>query len=56
MLRVFDADENLILEEDLPESQTLDNYGQISLTSKKVTISPRKNSQSEYFEKIEYVL
>lgn len=56
LLKVFDADENLILEEDLPESQTLDNYGQISLTSKKVTISPRKNSQSEFFEKIEYVL
>lgn len=56
LLKVFDADENLILEEDLPESQTLDNYGQISLTSKKVTISPRKNSQSEFFEKNEYVL
>ena len=51
-----DADENLILEKDLPESQTLDNFGQISLTSKKVTISPRKNSQSEFYKKIEYVL
>lgn len=56
LLKVFDSDESLILEEDLPESQTLDNYGQISLTSKKVTISPRKNSQSEFYEKIEYVL
>ena len=56
LLKVFDADENLILEKDLPESQTLDNFGQISLTSKKVTISPRKNSRSEFYEKIEYVL
>lgn len=56
LLKVFDADENLILEKNLPESQTLDNFGQISLTSKKVTISPRKNSRSEFYEKIEYVL
>lgn len=56
LLKVFDADENLILEKDLPESQTLDNFGQISLTSKKVTISPRKNIRSEFYEKIEYVL
>ena len=56
LLKVFDADENLILEKDLPESQTLDNFGQISLTSKKVTISPRKNSRTEFYEKIEYVL
>jgi len=56
LLKVFDADKNLILEKDLPESQTLDNFGQISLTSKKVTISPRKNSRSEFYEKIEYVL
>lgn len=56
LLKVFDADENLILEKDLPESQTLDNFGQISLTYKKVTISPRKNSRSEFYEKIEYVL
>ncbi len=55
LLKVFDADKNVILEKDLPESQTLDNYGQISLTSKKVTITPRK-SQSEFYEKIEYVL
>jgi hypothetical protein len=56
LLKVFDVNENLILEKDLPESQTLDNFGQISLTYKKVTISPRKNSRSEFYEKIEYVL
>ena len=56
LLKVFDVNENLILEKDLPESQTLENFGQISLTSKKVTISPRKNSRSEFYEKIEYVL
>ncbi len=56
LLKVFDVNENLILEKDLPESQTLDNFGQISLTSKKVIISPRKNSRSEFFEKIEVSL
>ena len=52
LLKVFDAEDNVVLEKDLPESKTLDGYGQISLTSKKVTIIPRKNSQSEFYEKI----
>lgn len=56
LLEVFDADGEVVLRKDLPEAQTLDNYGQISLSSKKVTISPRKNSQSEFYEKIVFDL
>ena len=44
LLRVYDNDGNIVLEKDLPESLTLDNLGQISVSSKKVTIRPRKNS------------
>ena len=44
LLRVYDNDGNIVLEKDLPESLTLDNLGQISVSSRKVTIRPRKNS------------
>ncbi|SMC30923.1 hypothetical protein SAMN06296952_0030 [Oscillospiraceae bacterium] len=44
LLRVYDNEDNILLEEDLPESQTLDPYGQISVSSKRVTINPRKSS------------
>ena len=47
LLRVYDNEENILLEEDLPESQTLDPYGQISVSSKRVTIKPRKNSWND---------
>lgn len=47
LLRVYDNDGNIVLEKDLPESLTLDNLGQISVSSKKVTIKPRKNSWTE---------
>ena len=47
LLRVYDNDDNIVLEKDLPESLTLDSCGQITVSSKKVTIKPRKNSWSE---------
>lgn len=47
LLKVYDNEDNIILEKDLPESQTLDNYGQISVSTKKVTIKPRKNSWTD---------
>ena len=56
LLRVFDVNDNIILEKDLPESQTLDNYGQISLNAKTVTIKPRKNIRSEFYEQIVFEL
>jgi hypothetical protein len=47
LLRVYDNEDNIILEKELPESQTLDPYGQISVSSRKVTIKPRKNSWAD---------
>lgn len=47
LLRVYDNDDNIVLEKDLPESLTLDSCGQITVSSKKVTIKPRKNRWSE---------
>lgn len=55
LLRVYDAGNNVIFEKDLPEEPTFDNYGQISVSSKKVTIKPRKNSWSNC-KPIEFVL
>ena len=55
LLRVYDIEDNIILEKDLPESQTLDSLGQISVSSKKVAIKPRKNSWTDS-EPIEFEL
>jgi hypothetical protein len=56
LLRVYDAADNVILEKDLPETTTFDNLGQISLSTKKVTIKPRKNSREAFYEPIEFEL
>ena len=55
LLRVYDNDDNIVFERDLPESHTLDDYGQITVSSKKVTIRPRKNSWTDG-EHIELIL
>ena len=47
LLRVYDNDDNIVFERALPESLTLDDYGQITVSSKKVTIRPRKNSWTD---------
>ncbi len=47
LLRVYDIEDNIVLEKDLPESQTLDSLGQISVSSKKVAIKSRKNSWTD---------
>lgn len=44
LLRVYDLDETLLLERDLPETVMLDYLGEIQLSVKKVTIKPRKNA------------
>ena len=54
LLRVFDLDDNLILERDLPETNDLYSYGEIQLSSKKVTIKPRKNSYTENLEPMSF--
>ena len=52
LLRVFDLENTIILEKDLPETQSLDSYGEIQISSKKVTIKPRKNCFSADLEPI----
>lgn len=44
LLRVYDAEENLLLEKNLPEGVTLDYLGDIQVSAKRVTIKPRKNA------------
>lgn len=44
LLRVYDTEENLLFEQDLPETLTLDYLGEIQISTKKVTIKPRKNA------------
>lgn len=44
LLRVFDMDDHILLEKDLPETLTLDYLGEIQISMKRVTIKPRKNA------------
>ena len=44
LLKVFDLNGELILEQDLQITRSLDDFGEIQLSSQKVTIKPRKNS------------
>ena len=43
LIRVYDPEGKMLLEKDLPKTITLDFCGEIQLSSKKVTIKPRKN-------------
>lgn len=44
LLRVFDLDNHILLEKDLPETLTLDYLGEIQVSTKRVAIKPRKNA------------
>lgn len=44
LLRVYDTEENLLLEKDLPDTVTLDYIGDIQVSAKRMTIKPRKNA------------
>ena len=44
ILRVYDAEENLLFETDLPQTAALDYLGEIQVSAKRVTIKPRKNA------------
>ena len=44
LLRVYDAEDNLLFEKDLPEAVMLDYLGDIQVGAKRVTIKPRKNT------------
>lgn len=56
LLRVFDLEDAMILEKDLPETNDLDAYGEIQLSGKKVTIKPRKNYFAQNLEPIIFML
>jgi hypothetical protein len=44
LLRVYDTEDNLLFEKDLPETLTLDYLGDIQISAKRVAIKPRKNA------------
>lgn len=56
LLRVFDLENNLLFEKDLPETNNLDAYGEIQLSEKKVMIKPRKNYFTRDLEPIAFML
>ncbi len=56
LLRVYDLEDHLLLEKDLPKDGRLDALGEIQLSAKKVTIKPRKNFFAEGFEPITFML
>ncbi|PWJ71130.1 hypothetical protein B0O40_0994 [Ruminococcaceae bacterium R-25] len=56
LLKVFDLDGSIMFERDLPETNDLYDYGEIRLSSKKVTIKPRKNSYTKNQEAMSFDL
>lgn len=44
LLRVYDTGDNLLFEKDLPETLMLDYIGDIQISTKRITIKPRKNA------------
>lgn len=44
LLRVYDLNDQILLERDLPETLTLDYLGEIQVSTKRVAIKPRKNA------------
>ena len=44
LLSVYDNEDNLLFETDLPETVMLDYLGDIQVSAKRVTIKPRKNA------------
>ena len=52
LLRIYDMEGKLLFEKDLPKALTLDYLGEIQLSSKKITIKPRKNVYTTDIEPI----
>ncbi|MBQ6884499.1 MAG: hypothetical protein IJN56_02045 [Clostridia bacterium] len=44
LLRVYDTEDNLLFETDLPQTVMLDYLGDIQVSAKRVTVKPRKNA------------
>ena len=47
LLRVYDIEDNLLFETNLPETVALDYLGDIQVSTKRVMIKPRKNAYTE---------
>jgi len=43
LLRVYDLNDNMLFEKDLPKTLTLDCFGEIQVSTKRIKIKPRKN-------------
>ncbi len=56
LVQVFDRDGRLLLEAELPEMVLLDRLGEIQLSSKKVTIKPRKNGFTKEMKPLVFLL
>lgn len=56
LLRVTSTSGDLRLEEDLPDMITLDALGEIVLTTKQVSIMPRKNAYTGTLNPISFML
>lgn len=56
LLRVYDKDNNLLLEKDLPETLELNAFGEIQLNRKNVTIKPRNNAFARCLEPMTFIL
>lgn len=46
LLRVYDMNENILFERDLPKTLMLDYLGEIQVSTKRIVIKPRKNAFS----------
>jgi len=56
LLKVYDLEDTLLLEKDLPEMTELLALGEIGLSSKKVTIKPRKNYFARNLEFVTFII
>ena len=50
LLRVYDNEENLLFETDLPQTVALDYLGEIQVSATRVTIKPRKNAYAAQYK------
>ena len=55
LLRIYDTEDNLLFEKDLPETLTLDSIGNIQVSTKQITIKPKKNAFMKQEEPVIFV-
>ena len=54
LLRVYDLDNNMLFEKDLPKTLTLDCFGEIQVSTKRIKIKPRKNAFSAFKKEVTF--